>query len=129
MELLDGLGFWNANELKVLKFLLTNTKIALGKSMKTVTRGLPQGSKHSPLLFILYMAEIWEEIKHRLKESHLNADGTLYVDDIGIVCMNNQVKEIYKIIRQTMSEAGMTLGVKANGTKSAVMVYKSRYGK
>lgn len=84
--------------------------------MENGKRGVPQGSQLSPFLFILYMADLLED---------LSMNGFLvgaFVDDIRIVLPAERIKDCCLLLEDWAQENFMIWGVKEDGSKSAILV-------
>ena len=60
MEIIRKHNFWNEQEVEAYRFLFAHLTFRLGKSKGYCSLGLPQGSKLSCELFLLYLAEMME---------------------------------------------------------------------
>ncbi len=61
-EFLKKWDFWK-EEIGVLKFMYDNTHFRFNSAVGKATKGLPQGSKLSCELFILYLGECLAEVR------------------------------------------------------------------
>ena len=80
---------------KIVDFILENYHTSLdGKEIVDIHQGCPQGSRLSPLFFIMYINELIQEIKTNLTDPHENIYA--FADDIAIIC--KEMRQVNKII-------------------------------
>ena len=81
------------------KSFLTNRKLQLvidghNNPEKDVETGIPQGSPVSPILFLIYISGIFEQVEKELPE----IVSLSFVDDLGFIASGTSVKEIAKAL-------------------------------
>ena len=54
--------------------------------------GIPQDSPISPILFLIYIRNLFQDLKSR---------GMSYIDNIGLIASSKSIKENYKILKKT----------------------------
>lgn len=83
------------------KSFLTNRKLQLvidghNNPEKDVETGIPQGSPVSPILFLIYISGVFEQVEKELPE----IVSLSFVDDLGFIASETSVKEIAKVLEK-----------------------------
>ena len=62
--------------------------------------GVPQGSPISPILFIIYISGFFDAIEAKIPVTSLS-----FADDIGLIAIENSIREVTKTLEQAGEEA------------------------
>ena len=87
-----------------------------GKDIVDINQGCPQGSRLSPLFFILYINELIQDLKKILTDPL--EDIYAFADDIAVIC--KELRQVNKII-DCLKKAEKNWGIMINPKKSAIM--------
>ena len=81
------------------KSFLINPKLQLiidghNNPENNIETGIPQGSPVSPILFLIYISGVYEQVEKKLPE----IVSLSFVDDLGFIALGTSVKEIAKAL-------------------------------
>lgn len=106
---------------------LTNRKIQLvidghDNSERDIETGILQGSPVSPILFLIYISGIFEEVT----KNHPWASSLLFIDDLGFIASGKSVKEVAKSLEQvakTVLDWGNSNSVSYDTSKTEAVLF------
>jgi len=119
---------WHALRLRfnIVKIRVLHPKIRQSSEVEILT-GLPEGSRLSPTLFGIVVADLIHELQHRFPNATITHNGNsvwiggiLYVDDLCLISTNAQELQEMIHVCQTWSEKAR---MQINADKSKIMAF------
>lgn len=117
----------NRDLIRWTRSFLTDQKLQLvidghNNQEKAVETGIPQGSPASPILFLIYISGVFEQVEKRLPEIILLS----FVNDLGLIASGTPVKEIAKTlekVRKIVLEWGEKNAVTYDTAKTELVLF------
>jgi len=119
---------WHAllHRFNIVKILVLHPKICQSSEVE-ILRGLPEGSRLSPTLFGIVVADLIHELQRRFPQATITHNGNsvwiggiLYVDDLCLISTNAQELQEMIHVCQTWSEKAR---MQINADKSKIMAF------
>ena len=114
--------FLTEDDIKLVRFLLSDTKLTinLGNKSKTIPTiiGTPQGDSLSPVLFVVYLEAALRELRPKIQtQNSVSPFELAYADDVDFIFPN---EEVAKSKIGTISETLKTWNLKVNESKTEI---------
>ena len=106
---------------------LTNRKVQLvidghESKKRKIETGIPQGSSVSPILFLIYISEVFDAVK----EACPLVTSLSFVDDLGLIALETSVKDITRSLKKVAKTAldwGIANAVTHDMSKTEAMLF------